>query len=148
MPPATPESQGVLFVPCTPAGELAKVLREEEGVLMRITDYTIKVVEKSVSSLKSLLQQTDPWKDLPCPRSSCMVCKRPQGATGTCRAGGVVYSIFCHKCELNGSLYVAETSRVIFERSEEHKRDVFQKEPRATYITTDPAATGTSPWLR
>ena len=51
----------VLFMEQTPGGVYAARLRETEKKLAPITNFRVKVVEKSGTTLKSILMKSDPW---------------------------------------------------------------------------------------
>ena len=53
---------GVMFVPYTVEGELARRLREAEKELGKQTGVRLKIVERSGNSLVDLLHQADPWQ--------------------------------------------------------------------------------------
>ena len=53
--------KGVIFVPRTKDGMLAKMLREEESSISRNSQTKFKIVEECGYSLKSLLHRANPW---------------------------------------------------------------------------------------
>ena len=69
---------GVLFVPYTVEGELAKRFREAEQELGRQTGIKLKIVEKSGTKLVDLLHQADPWQGQDCGRPLCILCQTKQ----------------------------------------------------------------------
>ena len=75
----------------------------------------IKVVEKTGTTLKKVLQKSNPFKQQRCGRENCLVCK--QAKRGPCNAHGVTYKIECQGC---GNKYVGETARNAYTRGTEH----------------------------
>ena len=61
----------VLFMEQTLGGIYAAKLRETEEQLAAITGFRVKVVEKSGTTLKSILVKLDPWSDGKCGRRRC-----------------------------------------------------------------------------
>ena len=51
----------VIFVPQTANSQLAKMLREEEATLEKMTGYKVKYVEKTGTSIGNLLCRSDHW---------------------------------------------------------------------------------------
>ena len=103
--------ESVLFIPSTPNGELKKVI---QGEINRST-LKIKVVERSGTSITSLLQRSNPMKEENCGREDCFLCTT--GGKGDCSRNNVVYEIECDRC---GSRYVGETARNGYTRGKEH----------------------------
>ena len=75
----------------------------------------IKAVEKTGTTLKKVLQKSNPFKQQRCGRENCLVCK--QAGRGPCNAHGVTYKIECQGC---GNKYVGETVRNAYRRGMEH----------------------------
>ena len=61
----------VIFVPATPSSELQRRYRQE----IKRQGFAIKVVEKSGTTIKELLQRSDPYMPPGCNKSNCMVCQ-------------------------------------------------------------------------
>ena len=59
-------------MPATPGSHLQKEYQRE----IRNQCYKIKVVEKTGSTLKEMLQKSDPFKRQRCGREDCLVCKQ------------------------------------------------------------------------
>ena len=89
----------VLFVPWTPGSELANQYREIEAAGASNRDFRIKIVERCGTSIKSLLQKSDPWASN-CGREDCFPCK--SGNTGNCHRTNINYRIDCVTCAENG----------------------------------------------
>ena len=68
------EVKSVIFVPQTANSQLAKMLREEEKTLEKITGYRIKYVERAGANLGSLLCKSDQWAGEICGRAACLLC--------------------------------------------------------------------------
>ena len=128
------EQQSVLFVEQTTNGELAKALRE---LMMRIgptIGFSVKVVERAGSTLKSKFPQSGLWEGTHCGREECITCNQGAEFMAPCTRRSVVYENICGTCnsgargkgEVKGadpevpSIYVGETSRSIQERGMEH----------------------------
>ena len=83
---------------------------------VRESGLGIKLVEKTGTSVKGLLQRSDPLKkDRRCKEGDCIVCVT--GGRGNCRTSGVTYEL---KCKLCDSVYVGETGRSAYVRGKEH----------------------------
>lgn len=84
----------------------------------------IKIVEKAGTSVKRMLQRSDPFKERKCTRDDCIVC-RTEGK-GPCKATNAVYKIKCTECS---QIYIGETSRNVYTRGKEHLREMdYRKE--------------------
>ena len=130
----------VMFIPRTPNGELATLLREEELKLQRFAKSRIKIVEETGNTAKSLVHESNPWSGEDCLREACLICTGGD-QRGDCRRRGVVYQTQCIDCkEKSGrqSVYVGETSRTAFERGTEHARDrKSRREDSHMYLHTE-----------
>ena len=94
--------EAVIFVPATPASQLQKKYQSE----IRNQGCKIKVVEKTGTTLKKVLQKSNPFKQQRCGRENCLVCK--QAGRDPCNAHGVTYEIECQGCQ---NKCVGETAR-------------------------------------
>ena len=72
-------------------------------------------MEKTGTTLKKVLQKSNPFKQQRCGRENCLVCK--QAGRGPSNAHGVTYEIECQGCE---NKYVGETARNAYTRGTEH----------------------------
>jgi len=72
-------------VAATPGSQLQKEYQRE----IKNQGYRIKVVEKTGTTLKEVLQRSDPFKRKKCGREDCLVCK--QAGKDPCNAHGVTY---------------------------------------------------------
>ena len=117
--------------PPTPNGELAKALRDivereaEAGVLF-------KIVESGGSSIKSIVQKSNPTATLGCTDDKCLPCQTGRGDGGNCRSCGINYEIECQLCP-NGqkSLYLGESARNLFTRGSEHVNNFRNKSKKS-----------------
>ena len=112
----------VLFVDQTPGGKLAKLMREHEKLMCRITGFRVKVVERNGTNMKQLLHNPNPWAEGICERKNCYPCET--GDTKCCFTRNIVYS---HRCTDCSKVYIGESSRSSNERGGEHRAD-FNKE--------------------
>ena len=94
-------------MPATPGSQLQKRYQSE----IRNQGYKIKVVEKAGTTLKKVLQKSNPFKQQRCGRENGLVCK--QAGRGPCNAHGVTHEIECQGCE---DKYVGETARNAYTR--------------------------------
>ena len=85
------KTRSVLFVEMSEKGILAKLLREVELRLSRITKYRTKIVEGVGSKLKDLLSNTDPWRGMNCGRTGCVPCNQPGDVKLNCRKKNIIY---------------------------------------------------------
>ena len=68
------KAKTVIFVPQTANSQLAKMLREEEATLEKMTGYRVKYVERAGSSIGNLLCRSDHWAGRLCGRKECLLC--------------------------------------------------------------------------
>lgn len=115
-------NEAVIFVPATPGSQLQKEYQRE----IRNQGYRIKVVEKTGTTLKEVLQRSDPFKRQRCGREDCLVCK--QAGKGPCNAHGVTYKIECQGCE---DKYIGETARNAYTRGVEHTEGLENQDERS-----------------
>ena len=108
-----------IIIPSTPNSELLKMLREvaanesEQGLRFRIQ-------EKGGTTIKNLVQRSNPTVSPGCQDGGCMACQS-EGGGGNCRKSNVQYEMSCNLCPSdNPSLYIGETARNLFTRSKEH----------------------------
>ena len=116
----------VLFVPSTPNSALAKTLREHEALNNQGRVSRIKIVEKAGRSLKSILAPNDPWGVSKCADPECFVCSTSVGDLKvSCRTPGILYKIFCTRCEEEGkkSVYVGQSGKNGYSRGKKHLED-------------------------
>ena len=135
------ETLAVMFVEQTKGGVWQKKLQEAEDSVAMMVGYRVRVVESSSTQLGRLLPCTNPWKGQHCGRPSCYTCEQGGDELQNCRQRNVLYESICNVCNPNegseeekktdkfekfkeqAGVYVGETSRSIFERAGEHRRD-------------------------
>ena len=106
--------ESVIFVPCTPKGELKKAYEEE----IRNSSLKIKVIEQTGTKVKDIIHKKDPFKTGKCNRQDCFVCTT--GGKGNCSKDNVNYLISCtEECRQN-DLYHGESSYNAYTRGSEH----------------------------
>ena len=118
-----------IFVPSTPDGELASLLRtivEEEG---RSSGLRFKIIEQGGVSIKQCTQKSNPSATPGCADMDCIPCKGGRGGGGDCRKSNIEYSMECCLCpDERPTAYHGETSRNLFTRAGEHFRDYYKEE--------------------
>ena len=72
-------------------------------------------MEKTGTTLKKVLPESNPFKQQRCGRENCLVCK--QAGRGPSNAHGVTCEIECQGCE---NKYAGETARNAYTRGTEH----------------------------
>ena len=129
----------VLFVPATPNGELAKIMRSKEQQNSQGRTWKVKVVENAGRMIKSALQKADPTPKTPCGNPECMGC--PNGCLGQCSKEGAVYRVHCTHptCGKEGVRYWGESSRTLSLRQEEHQRGLTKEKKESPFWQTLPA---------
>ena len=124
----------VLFCPQTPFGALANKLKETEKLLSELCGETVKIVERSGTTIKQILVKSNPWqKGTVCSRAEtdCLLCQTGKGKWD-CRKRSLVYETFCLRCkaavesgvpDAKEAIYPGETARSGSERAKEHFDD-------------------------
>ena len=132
----------VLFTEQTEGGDLAKRLRECLLRLQPFLGFSIKVVERSGSSLKGKFPLNNLWEGTKCPRKDCITCTQQAEFLPTCTRRNVLYENTCVLCNPGAgdkkdkgenttkypSVYVGESTRSIYERSLEHHKGQKKKD--------------------
>ena len=122
------KTRTVLFVDQTRDGQLAKDLRQFLSRLESILGFRIKVVERTGTTTKNTLPNTNPWAGDDCGREDCITCRQESEEKPPCMKRGLVYENICLDCnpwaakpgplrseDLNKetpSLYVGEMARL------------------------------------
>ena len=119
----------VLFCPQTPNGTLARQLKEQERFLSQVSGESIKVIERSGSTIRKLLVKSNPWASgAVCGDTDCLLCKTG-GGKQDCSKRNTCYQIFCKTCHdavQSGqpgaveSVYPGESCQSARERGAEH----------------------------
>ena len=127
----------ILFVPPTPNGELASLMKKRERMLNENSNMNIKIVEKSGVKVKRFLVQADPFLKTNCDSVKCPFCQaQPQLETNRkmkthCKTPNVGYRIECKSC---GATYEGETARLVKSRAIEHVNDLEKKKTSSPLI--------------
>lgn len=100
----------VMFVEATPNAEMKKRVKR----VVEKYGFRIKIVERVGTTIKGLLQKSNPLGTVRCGREKCVVCRQEVG--GKCRTRGCVYEFMCLDCE---RLYRGQTGRSLYERTKE-----------------------------
>ena len=124
-----------IFIPATPGGELAKIVREvaeceaEPGL-------KFKVVESGGRSIAQQVQRSNPTATPGCQNSDCLACKTCPGAGGDCLKSNVQYELVCKLCPSDDTCtYIGETSRNLYTRAKEHlKKSESKKQCQDSFI--------------
>ena len=106
--------ESVMFVLPTPGAVLKRRIQR----VAKKNKVKIKVVEKAGSTMKKVLQRSDPFEKRRCNRVDCAVCEL--GNVGECRTRGCVYQI---KCIEDSRKYRGQTGRSLYERTKEEIKD-------------------------
>ena len=96
---------------------------------VRESRLKIKIVEKASTSVKRLLQRSNPFKKEPCLQSDCLVCQT--GGRGNCRTDSITYELQCKEC---GDKYIGETGRNAYTRGKEHLMALDSKSDSSTIV--------------
>ena len=102
--------------------------------LQRILGFRVKVVERTGTSLRSSMPNTNPWAGGHCTRVECVTCNQNAEEKPACTKPNLVYENICVKCNPDAvkkgelkdinkdvpSMYLGETARSIQERAKEH----------------------------
>ena len=125
-------STTVLFVPQTPFGKLAEMIRQAETELSRICGDNVKVVERAGKSLEHTLVKSRPWRATHCGRVQCLTCQDDK-KVGQCTKRNLTYETSCQSCKLGGkeAIYIGETARSTYERGVEHLLDYKSAKPES-----------------
>ena len=108
----------VIFVQATPGEELKKRLTEEA----KRCRISVKIVERSGRSIKSILQRSDTAGRKDCSDEKCVICLTK--GEGKCRKESVGYKVWCKVCEVEKKKVImhGETGRCAMVRCGEHAR--------------------------
>ena len=96
-------------------------LKKVESDLNEFTSQKVKIVEEGRVSLKDLLTNPAPNKEVTCVREKCQVC-RFKGSKGGCKVRSVCYAAVCLDCQKGGQAwtYWGETLGTMYERALQH----------------------------
>ena len=128
--------EATLFVPYTPKSALARELQEMDDQFSNMMKIPrVKIIERAGRTIMDILGRPDPWAGQDCGRKGCWPCsnisKEGKKSKGKCRKEGLVYRIQCLDCQKQGVLveYWGETSRSAFQRGNEHRKAMRDKNP-------------------
>ena len=115
--------ESVMFVPATPGSSLAKLYN---NTIMKHRTK-IRVIEKSGTKVKNILQRNDPLSDKGCNDTTCFVCTtHVDDQKGNCRTSGVTYNITCDNQEC-AFIYNGQSGKNVFSRGKEHMDEYNRK---------------------
>ena len=120
--------EGVIIIPPTPDGVLAKALKKVCEVELKDSKITLTIQERGGRQLGQVLGTSVPGASnrKHCMRQRCFPCNT--GQEGVCRRTGVGYEISCNICAQGvSSEYAGETGKNMFMRGEEHLTDAERK---------------------
>ena len=126
----------ILFVPPTPHGVLANMMRKREQFLNENSKMHIKIVEKGGIKFKNFIVKADPFQKSKC-ETKCPFCQaQPQlkvkeNSIGLCTTPNVGYRIKCDTCKAS---YEGETARLAKTRIREHLDDLIKQKPASPLI--------------
>ena len=109
--------ESVMFVEATPGGRLKKQIQQTTKRM----NLKIKIVERVSSTIKHILQKSDPFEKVSCWRLDCEVCRR--GNYTDCKESGCVYELTCRDRRYRGT-----TARTTYHRTKEEVRDWLKQE--------------------
>ena len=93
-----PVPKTLLFVEHTKNGEVASRLRELVRRLLPAIGFSIKVVERAGSPLRSLFPLASLWDDTKCGRADCVPCEQGAEKLQPCYRSFLVYENICKTC--------------------------------------------------
>ena len=113
---------------------MAKRIGEVLVRLEHVLGFRVKVVERTGTSIRKTLPNTNPWSGQHCSRKDCITCNQDAEEKPACTQRSLVYENICVQCNPEArkkgnlstinkevpSVYVGETARSIKERSQEN----------------------------
>ena len=126
-----------LFIPRTPGGSLATILRQTEQNLTKVSKFKVKIVEECGTSLKEALMKSNPWAKADCLRPDCPLCgarrEGDENVKGSCKTRSITYSSTCTICKEMGKTtqYIGESGRSVYERAKEHIKQATHKNTKS-----------------
>ena len=115
-----------LMVPWTPNSSLARMLRQVVKDYQGPRGTSVKVTEKPGLAVMSMVQGKKRFRRPSCGRTKCPLSSAGQDCFDACYQEGIIYTGRCRICEENGtqSVYIGESSRTLFTRTNQHLRDL------------------------
>ena len=99
-----------MFVQPTPGS----ILKKKVQTAARRNRVKVKVFERMRSTVKGILQRSNPFRRVACERPDCPVCR--YGKVGECRNRGCVYQL---ECKEDRRKYRGQTGRSVYEQTRE-----------------------------
>ena len=141
-----------ITVPFTRGSELAKELRNALiGTGPRGTQ--VKVLERPGPKIMSGVARNNPFVRKTCNRQNCPLLMTGENCNEQCWKEGIVYSASCNRCyeqqlaqniDPINSMYIGESSRTLFTRSNQHIGDYKKASQRPDHDTDNDAV---SSWM-
>ena len=85
------KTRSVIFVEQTRDGILAREIRNVLSRLENMLGFRIKVVERTGTTLKNTLSNTNPWAGSHCGRTECVTCNQGGEENAPCTSRSLVY---------------------------------------------------------
>ena len=126
-----------MFVPPTPGGVLAKMLKKRELELNQKSEMNIRIVERGGTKMKNILVQKNPFPPEKCQINFCPFCNEDKNIEICtknkfhCSSHNVGYQIKCNTCN---SVYHGETSRKVSVRAIEHCKDILKQNEESPLV--------------
>ena len=125
--PPNSRIEGIMFVPHTPGGALAKALQSEDDRYSSLYKTArVRIIERGGRKIKDILGRKDPWAPKTCARLDCMICMstaiRRKGLPLLAFKKMFVMSLRCDRCKSRNvtANYYGESSRTPYLRGREH----------------------------
>ena len=67
--------EGIIFVPHTEKSQLAKRIREKLEMLEKLSNLSVRVIERAGEKIEDILHKSNPWKGENCGRKGCIFCE-------------------------------------------------------------------------
>ena len=113
----------VMFVPATPNAELRRMYQKE----ISESGIRIRVVEKVGTTLKKILQSSNPFRNRNCGRLECFICST--SGIGNCNTEEITYIIKCDDVNCTSkNTYKGESADNGFTRGKKHLMDLKGKQ--------------------
>ena len=96
--------------------------------MYKLTNYRLKLVERSGSKLEDLLTSNNPWKGNDCGRLNCLLCRTKQQTgnqkTQECTKRSVCYEIWCRECVEKEEKEIDEREDIMEDQKKVEKRKI------------------------
>ena len=126
------EIEGVLYVPYTPQGTLKRSIQKAEDCLLKNSRVgRVRILERLGPKIAEQLCNPTPWTGQHCGREGCHPCRSKEGS---CRKSNVTYKWNCMTCLSSRNkkvVYIGETSRSLWDRSQEHQEDLKRRSEKS-----------------